>query len=82
MVAEAHSQEMKEEAMLCQALQVDRSDDGSDLVTSDAITIRALDLQEPPGVVLSKRIGLSKAADLPYRYCAAGHPFLSRPVIH
>jgi DNA-3-methyladenine glycosylase len=61
---------------LCQALGVTREHDG-----------RALD--EPPfalhgrgearvGVVSGLRVGITQAADLPWRYGLAGSPFLSR----
>jgi len=33
---------------------------------------------EPPAVVTSPRIGITKAADLPLRYIVAGNPFVSR----
>jgi DNA-3-methyladenine glycosylase len=62
---------------LCQALAVTREHD-------------ALPLDEPPfalaarthapEVVAAPRIGITRAADLAWRYVAAGSPFVSRPV--
>jgi DNA-3-methyladenine glycosylase len=31
------------------------------------------------GVVTGPRIGITKAADYPWRYCAVGNPYVSRP---
>jgi DNA-3-methyladenine glycosylase len=60
---------------LCQALAVTRAHDG-------------LSLEKPPfrlepgaarGVVAGPRIGITKAADIPWRFGEAGSRFLSRP---
>ncbi len=64
-------------AMLCQALQVDRGDDGCDLVSSRTISIRETGDAPPIEISVSGRIGLSKAADHPYRFYARGNRFVS-----
>jgi DNA-3-methyladenine glycosylase len=63
---------------LTQALGIELDQDGVDLAEGP-ITIS----EPPPGsskaqVVLGPRIGLTKAAELPWRYCARGSRFLSR----
>lgn len=49
------------------------------------ITEAPFELREPAGrrpqVVTGPRIGITKGADLPWRYCAAGSRFASRPRI-
>lgn len=66
-------------ARLCQALEIDRArDNGKDLLA------RASDLQLLDDgfcvrrVVTATRIGISKAAELPLRFYAAGSGFVSR----
>ncbi|HET7120946.1 MAG TPA: DNA-3-methyladenine glycosylase [Solirubrobacterales bacterium] len=34
---------------------------------------------EPPPVVVGPRIGITKAVERPWRFCAAGSPFVSKP---
>ncbi len=64
---------------LCQALGIDRSFDGADLVTGDRSVVVLDDGAPPPehpGV--SGRIGLSVAADVPWRFYVPGAVGLSR----
>jgi DNA-3-methyladenine glycosylase len=67
-------------AKLCQALAIERSFDGADLVTGDrGITVDD-DGTAPPGDIgQSTRIGLSAGAEHPWRWYVAGDPFVSRP---
>ena len=67
-------------AKLCQALGLDGTYDGADLVTaSHGITV--VDDGVPPPVVLRQdvRIGLSAGADLPWRWWVPDDPNVSRP---
>jgi DNA-3-methyladenine glycosylase len=60
---------------LCQALDVTREHDGL------ALDRRPFELLAPefePEIVTGPRIGITRAADLPWRYGLAGSPFVSR----
>jgi DNA-3-methyladenine glycosylase len=62
---------------LCQALDVTREHDGLPL---DADAFELLPAASPQEVVTAPRIGISVATELPWRYCAAGSRYLSRPL--
>ena len=62
---------------LCQALGVTREHDGLPL---DRPPFELIPPASPPEVVAGTRIGISVAADLPWRYAEAGSRWLSRPV--
>ena len=60
---------------LCQALAVSREHDGLP-VDRPPFELRAR--HETPEIVTGPRIGITKAAEAPWRYGLAGSPFLSR----
>jgi DNA-3-methyladenine glycosylase len=64
---------------LCQALAVTREHDGLPL---DEPPFLLLERAREPAVVAAPRIGITRAADRPWRFVLAGSPFLSRPVPH
>jgi DNA-3-methyladenine glycosylase len=61
---------------LCQALSVTRAHDG---LSFERPPFRLRPPQGPLDVVSGPRIGITKAAELPWRYGLAGSRFLSRP---
>jgi DNA-3-methyladenine glycosylase len=61
---------------LCQALGVTREHDGLPL---DRPPFELLPATAPVEIVRAPRIGISKAADRPWRYLVAGSRFVSRP---
>ncbi len=64
---------------LCQALGIELTENGTDLMTGP-ITIGPRPTgTEPPRLVVSERIGITKATELPWRFCAAGSRSVSRP---
>ena len=65
---------------LTQALGIELADNGVDL-TRGPVTIseRSPEWRDVE-VAVDRRIGITKAAELPWRFCAAGSGFLSRPV--
>ncbi|MFI4993984.1 MAG: DNA-3-methyladenine glycosylase [Solirubrobacterales bacterium] len=64
---------------LTQALGVELVQNGSDL-QSGPVRIRArAPVWRDPAVVVGRRIGISKAADLRWRFCVAGNVHVSRP---
>ena len=60
---------------LCQALAVTGANDGLPL---DEPPLELIARTEPPAIATGTRIGLTKAADRPWRYGLAGSPYLSR----
>ena len=65
---------------LTQALGIGLHDNGVDLATGSVrITARPAAWREVE-VSVDRRIGITKAMELPWRFCAAGSRFLSRPV--
>lgn len=58
-----------------QALGVNRALDGKAL---DQPPFELLEPAEPAALMVGVRIGITKAADLPWRFGLAGSPFLSR----
>ena len=64
---------------LCQALGLDRSFDGADLVTGDRGVALGDDGTPPPAEPgVSGRVGISVAADVPWRFFVPGAVGLSR----
>jgi DNA-3-methyladenine glycosylase len=65
---------------LTEALGVGLEDNGLSLLEAP-FEVRAAPPDAPPvDVTTAPRIGITKAADLPWRFCAAESRFLSRPV--
>jgi DNA-3-methyladenine glycosylase len=62
---------------LCEALGVTIAHDGLPL---DAPPFALLAPASPGDVVAGRRVGISRAADLPWRYALRGSRFVSRPV--
>ncbi len=52
-------------------------DNGKDLTSSHADLYLADDGSPPPQLLITKRIGITKAADMPLRYIVAGNRFVS-----
>ncbi|HML00339.1 MAG TPA: DNA-3-methyladenine glycosylase [Acidimicrobiales bacterium] len=66
-------------ARLCQALGITGEDDGADLVKGGR-QLKVVDdgTPPPPRVAISGRVGISSAADLPWRFFVPGDPHVSR----
>jgi DNA-3-methyladenine glycosylase len=60
---------------LCQALGVTAAHDGLRL---DSPPFRILPRAAEPSMIATTRVGITRAAELPWRYVVAGSPFLSR----
>jgi DNA-3-methyladenine glycosylase len=65
---------------LTQALGVELSDNGCDLTSGPVVISGRPERLRDPAVQRDRRIGITKATELPWRFCLAGSPFLSRPV--
>lgn len=65
-------------AKLCQALGIDRSFDGADLVTADrGVAIVDVGVPPPADPGVSSRIGITAGADSPWRWFVRGDPNVS-----
>lgn len=64
---------------LTQALGIGLSLNGTSLVDGPIEVIRRERGHRDPRIVASERIGITKAADLPWRFCDAESRFVSRP---
>jgi DNA-3-methyladenine glycosylase len=65
---------------LTQALGVTLSDNGCDLARGPVVISGRPERHSDPVVQRDRRIGITKAAELPWRICLAGSPYLSVPV--
>jgi DNA-3-methyladenine glycosylase len=63
---------------LTQALGIDLEVNGSDLTGTGPVRIEARE-GPAPEVLAGPRIGITKAVELPWRFCAAGDPNVSKP---
>ncbi|HSV03958.1 MAG TPA: DNA-3-methyladenine glycosylase [Phenylobacterium sp.] len=61
---------------LCQALAVTRAHDG---LPMDEPPFQLVPRRSPPAIVAGPRIGITRAAEQPWRFGLAGSRFLSRP---
>jgi DNA-3-methyladenine glycosylase len=64
---------------LTQALGIGLELNGSSLLDGPIRIVEPPNGAAPPRVVRGARIGITKAADLPWRFCDAGSPHVSRP---
>jgi DNA-3-methyladenine glycosylase len=65
---------------LTQALGITLADNGCDLARGPVVISRRPRAWSDPVVQRDLRIGITKAVDLPWRFCAAGSRYLSVPV--
>jgi DNA-3-methyladenine glycosylase len=65
---------------LTQALDIELSDNGCDLARGPVLISGREPSWADPDVVVGRRIGITKAMELPWRFCATGNKHLSAPV--
>ena len=63
-------------AKLTQALEIGLSLNGSSLLDGP---IEVLERESQPRIAIGERVGITKAADLPWRFCALGFREVSKP---
>lgn len=67
---------------LCQALALTLADDGADLLGPSLYIVDAPEVSTDTPVVATPRIGITRAADWPWRFVVAGNPFVSGKRVH
>lgn len=65
---------------LTQALGIELSENGCDLSLGPVVVGARAAGWEEPETLIGRRIGITKAVELPWRFCAAGSPHLSAPI--
>ncbi len=65
---------------LTQALAIELEHNGADLRSGPIVISGRPEAWRDVAVAVDRRIGITKAAELPWRFCAAESRFLSRPV--
>jgi len=65
---------------LTEALAVELHHDGADLARGPVVISRRPRAWREVPVAVDRRIGITRAMELPWRFCAARSPFLSRPI--
>jgi DNA-3-methyladenine glycosylase len=65
---------------LTQALDVELHHNGGDLAAGPVVISGRPDGWEAVEIAVDRRIGITRAVELPWRFCAAGSRYLSRPV--
>jgi DNA-3-methyladenine glycosylase len=66
-------------AMLCQALSIDLTHNATELESADWLAVIAGEKLSSTEILVTSRIGIRRAADLPLRFVIAGTRFASRP---
>jgi DNA-3-methyladenine glycosylase len=64
---------------LTQALGVELVNNGADLAAGPLVLTERRPAWRDVAIVSGPRIGITKAAELPWRFCAAGNRYVSRP---
>ncbi len=65
---------------LTQALGIELSDNGADLIGGPISISSRPAAWRDPAISVDRRIGITKAVELPWRFCVTGSRFLSGPV--
>jgi DNA-3-methyladenine glycosylase len=65
-------------AKLCQALGIDRSFDGCEVIDPSSPATLSDDGTPPPRPGVSRRVGITVAVDVPWRFFVPGDPHVSR----
>lgn len=66
-------------AMLCQALSIDLTHNATELESADWLAVIGDEKLSPPEIIVTSRVGIRLAAELPLRFVLAGSRFVSRP---